>query len=315
MLAVTPDLLQARDGIQIRVAEIFDGDRLRPVDPDWVIALASQFDIEGQEQPIVVRTAAPGENLTQPYALVIGAHRLAAAKSLGWEAIRAEIRDYSPLRARLAEIDENLFRHELNALDRAVFLLERRRVWDDLNPDSRHGGDRKTKGASKSQGLRLDPKRFTKEAADRCNLSERTVQAALSLASALTPAAVAMLRGTDWSRNASELQRLAAEPAERQLVLARIHARDGVSSVVKARLAAGDAPTGEGDPQEELFRRIVSNWERLDTKGRRRFLEHAGLSDTKAARGRASAAAGIDNDPRQVDLEDAIAASKTERRA
>lgn len=277
MPAVVLDHLQARDGIQIRVAEIFDGNRLRPVDRDWVSALASQFHVEGQEQPIVLRTTVADENLAHPYALVIGAHRLAAAKALGWDTVRAEVRDYTPLRARLAEIDENLFRHELNPLDRAIFLHERRRVWDALNPESRHGGDRKSKGEGKSQGLRLDPKRFTKEAADRCNLSERTVQAALALASALTPETVSILRGSDWSRNGAELQRLAAEPAERQLVLATIHARDGVSTVAKARVVAGDAPTGEGDPQEDLFRRIVSNWQRLDAKGRKRFLAHAGL--------------------------------------
>lgn len=307
MSAGALDHVQARDGLQIRVAEIFDGNRLRPVDRDWVSALAIQFDVEGQEQPIVLRATEADENLSYPYSLVIGAHRLAAAKALGWDTIRAEVRDYTPLRARLAEIDENLFRHELNPLDRAIFLHERRRVWDALNPESRHGGDRTTKGKGKSQGLRLDPKRFTKEAADRCNLSERTVQAALALASALTPETVSILRGSDWSRNGAELQRLAAEPAERQIVLAKIHARDGVSTVAKARMAAGVAPTGEGDPQEELLRRLISNWQRLDAKGRKRFLDLMGLvAREQKSRERVPKISEIIGDPRQIDIEDAI---------
>lgn len=190
------------------------------------------------------------------------------------------MRDYDRLNARIAEIDENLFRHELNPYDRCVFLAERKRVWDLLYPEVTHGGDRKSKGAQekiKSQGLRHGPRRFTEEAAARCGLSERTVQAALKLASALSPEVRGLLRGTEWARNASELQRLAAEPAERQVALVKLHVERGTATVAAARAAAGVAPTGEGDPQEELFRRIVSNWDKLDAKGRRRFLDHAGL--------------------------------------
>ncbi|QRE76135.1 hypothetical protein [Methylobacterium aquaticum] len=57
----------------------------------------------------------------------------------------------------------------------------------------------------------------------------------------------------------------------------KLHVERGTATVAAARAAAGVAPTGEGDPQEELFRRIVSNWGKLDAKGRRRFLDHAGL--------------------------------------
>lgn len=285
--AQSPDLMPRI--VDLPIEAIFDGDRLRAIDPAWSAAMAASIEAGAELPPIVVRPPEPGEDFPGEYALVAGGHRLDAHRLADRLTIRAEIRPLSRLQARLVEIDENLFRHELNTLDRAIFLAERRRVWDELHPEAVHGGDRKSrnsKGKIKSQTLRLDPRRFTQEAAERCNLSERTVQAALALANSLTPETVELLRGTAWARNASELQRLAAEPAERQVMLARIHAQGEALTVAKARIAVGDAPTGEGDPQEELFRRIVANWERLDAKGRKRFLEHAGLMAKPSTRER-----------------------------
>ncbi|MCJ2112752.1 ParB N-terminal domain-containing protein [Methylobacterium sp. E-025] len=300
--------------VEIPLDDIYDGDRLRDIDPAWAAALAADFEAGGEPPPIVVRPRGTEDAFDQEYGLVAGGHRHAAYRLLGRRTILAEIRPITRLQGRLVEIEENLFRHELNALDRAVFLSEHKRVWAEIHPDAAHGGDRKSKKDNakiKSQGLRLDPKRFTAEAAERCGLSERTVQAALALVEALSPEAITLLRGTDTARNASDLQRIATEPAERQVRLARL-LRDGkAANVAKARLAAGDAPAGEGDPQEELFRRIVANWERLDAKGRKRFLEHAGLvARERKPRDRMPTISEIIGDPRQVDIEDAIEATR-----
>lgn len=284
--------------VDLPIDAIFDGDRLRPIDPAWAAAMAASLDNGAELPAIVVRPPMEGEEFAGEFALVVGGHRLAAHRMAERLTIRAEIRPLSRLQARLVEIEENLIRHELTPLDRAVFLAEHRKVWDELNPDARHGGDRKSLKARdkiKRQGLPLDPQRFTKAAAERCGLSERSIRSALSLVAALTPEAVSLLRGTDWARNGSELQRLAAEPAERQVKLAQIHVRGEAPTVAKARIAAGDAPTGEDDPQEDLFRRIVANWERLDAKGRKRFLEHAGLvakSGTRERQPKTSETAG-----------------------
>lgn len=303
------------------IAEICDAGRLRDVDPSWVEALAAAMDAAGQEQPIVVRAAPEDEQREQPYALVIGGHRLAAARLLGWTEIRAEIRDYTALQARLAEVDENLIRHELNALDRALFFAERRRVWDQLHPEASHGGDRKSQKAKaniKLQGLQLDAGRFTEEAAARCGFSPRTVYASLQLAQALAPAAIAAIRGTSLARNGSELQRLAAEPVDRQEVLADMVIKGLAPSVSKAKIKIGMAPTGEDDPQEALYRHLVANWERASKEVRRRFMVHADLVEAvpakvKRERGAKAAAAepaGDVPDPRQIDIEDEIAAQE-----
>ena len=268
--------------VDIPLDDIFDGDRLRDIDPAWAAALAANFEAGGKPPPIEVRVPAPEEGIAQPYALVVGGHRKAAFRLLGRPSIKAEIRNLTRLQARLVEVEENLFRHELNALDRAVFLAEHERVWLELHPETEHGGDRRSRRAEdkiKSQGLRLDPRRFTFEAAERCGLSERTVQAALALVKALAPETIALLRGTDTARNAAELQRLAAEPADRQVSVAKLLRMGKASNVAAARIMAGVAPAGEDDPQEALFRNLVSNWARADRKTRLRFLQHAGLAE------------------------------------
>lgn len=270
----------------VPVGEIFDGNRLRDIEPAWAEAMAASMDQGARLPPVVLRRPHADEGIELPYALVAGGHRLAAHRLLGRSVIRAEISSYNALQARLAEVQENLVRHDLNALDRALFIAEHKRVWELLNPEAGRGGDRKSRKNNekiKVQSLHFGRRRFTDEMADKCGLGERTVKYALALSEALAPEAIRILRGSETARNASELQRLGSEPAERQIHLAKLLTDGTADSVAKARIAAGDAPTGDDDPQEVLFRRIVSNWARLDAKGRKRFLEHAGLT-AKAGR-------------------------------
>jgi ParB family chromosome partitioning protein len=267
----------------VLLADIYDGNRLREIEPAWAEAMAASIDQGARMPPVVLRRPDAREGIVQSYALVAGGHRVAAYRLLGRVSIRAEISTYDALQARLAEVQENLVRHDLNALDRALFIAEHKRVWELLNPDAGRGGDRRSKGAVKRQSLHFGPRRFTDEMAEKCGLGERTVKYALALSASLDPEAIRLLRGSSIARNKSELQRLAAQPTERQVRLAKLLIDGTADTVAKARIAAGDAPTGEGDPQEELFRRIVSNWQRLDAKGRKRFMEHAGLvADRKA---------------------------------
>src|ERR1700733_2056722 len=97
-------------------------DRLRDTDADKVKELVVSFRERGQLQNIEVLPA----NAAGQYVLNIGLHRLLAARVLGWERTGAQIFNGTPQEARLREIDENLYRAELNPLDQAVFLAERR---------------------------------------------------------------------------------------------------------------------------------------------------------------------------------------------
>lgn len=259
---------QPEDVTAIPIEQIDASGRLRPVDPDWAAAIAASFEERGQDTAIEVRPLGDG------YRLTAGAHRLAAAKLLGWPTIVAKIVLRTDLEARLAEIDENLFRAELTALDRAVFLFERKVVWEKLHPEVAHGGDRKTKrnnSEAKSPTWRLD--RFSADAAEKCGLSERTIQRACELAEKLGPNTIALLRRTSVADNQTQLQALARlSDEEREAVLAQIGGDLGGFSLADALRAAGLKP--EEDAEEAAFRALVSAWTRAGAKVRRRFLKH-----------------------------------------
>ncbi|MDE0407355.1 MAG: ParB/RepB/Spo0J family partition protein [Alphaproteobacteria bacterium] len=115
-------------------------DRLRAVDPAAVEHLAESIDRQGLQSPIQVRRVDEGGCI-----LVAGAHRVAAARLLGWTRIEAfEVKDLPEDELVLLEIDENLYRAELRPIDKAHFFATRKEVYQRLYPETAHGGDRKS---------------------------------------------------------------------------------------------------------------------------------------------------------------------------
>ena len=112
---------------RVAVASIVVGPRLRDLDMAAVETLAESIDAMGLRTPITLRR--DGDALL----LVAGAHRLEAAKRLGWEYIDADIvENWSALEARRWEIAENLHRADLTALQRDEQIAEWVRVTDEI---------------------------------------------------------------------------------------------------------------------------------------------------------------------------------------
>ena len=77
--------------------------RLRPLEPAFVEELAASMKEEGLRHPIAVRRTPEG------YHLVLGRHRLEAARQLKWQTIRASIFfDMTSDQAALVEVEGNL---------------------------------------------------------------------------------------------------------------------------------------------------------------------------------------------------------------
>ncbi|MBY0396024.1 MAG: ParB N-terminal domain-containing protein, partial [Thermoleophilia bacterium] len=173
----------------IPVARIDDSGRLRPVDPDKVAQIARSMAEVGLRNPIEVRAAGGADD---GWLLVAGAHRLAAARSLGLSSIEALIFTGTADEARLAEIDENLFRHELNPLDEAVFLAERAAIYLRLHPQTGVGRAPKSKVAKLATFQKA--RKFSDDVAERTGISARTVRRALTRFNRLTDEARAVIR-------------------------------------------------------------------------------------------------------------------------
>lgn len=247
-------------------------DRLRPADPAWVEAIASSFTDVGQMEPVELR---PHPQAEGRYLLTLGLHRLRAAEQLGWEEIDAEIRVRDANEARLAEIDENLMRRELGALDRAIFLAERKRVWEAMYPQTAKGGDQKAKKQRRSD--QNDILSFSSDVAEKTGLTRRTIQRSVALVSNLSPAVISRLRGTYLESHGADLEALAEMEAAEQLA-----AVERISLGEVRRL--GDLRPRDRLPADELqFKALRDAWSRASAKARRRFLKDAGLQPGRGA--------------------------------
>ena len=69
-----------------------------------------------------------------------GYHRLEACRELGWTSIPAVIVEFDDLHAEIAEIDENLVRNELTALERSEQFRRRKDVYEAIHPERRPQG-------------------------------------------------------------------------------------------------------------------------------------------------------------------------------
>lgn len=260
--------------LRVLLDEIEVGDRLREIDPDYAALLADSLDEHGQMQPIEVR-GTPGGRL--PFGLVTGGHRIAAARLLGWTALDARTFTGTELQARLREIDENLMRHELTALDRSVFLAERKAVWDAVHPDVQHGGDRKSDQVAKSGNLVL---RFTADAADRLKLNERAIQRAITRYNHLHPDVRRRLSGTWLADHGAQIDALCRLPGSEQLrVVALLVAPVAEGFVRPANVAAAlrqvqGIQEAAPDPDGAMFDRFLALWGRMPAGVRRRVQAH-----------------------------------------
>jgi ParB family transcriptional regulator, chromosome partitioning protein len=251
------------DAIELR-------NRLRPIEEASMLALAASFGERGQDAPVIVRDRDDGSNKVR---LVAGAHRVAAARYLGWETIKAVVRSLSDDEARLTEIDENVVRRELSALDRAVFLAERKKVYERLHPETKHGGSRPRKGEEGQVANMATFNRYSKDAAKKTGLSERSVQRATELAMKLDPSVIEALRLSPLAENSAALKKLSLLPADQQIGAARALATGEARNIAGALIKAGFAPAPiDLDPDAKLLGRWTETLSRTNATQRRALL-------------------------------------------
>lgn len=255
----------------VRMADIILGDRLRPVTEAGVEAiLASVEEIGRIKDPIHLRKSKKG--LT----LMAGGHRHAVYSRLGVEEIEAWVwSGITDDHARLIEIDDNLAGAEMCPLDTAVFLAERKRVYERLHPETRRGGDRKSV-AFKNQSDAMSVRSFVTATAEKFGLSHRQVFRMVAAGENLGIDS-ARLRGCPRPVTLKDLLEIGTvtDPTERYAVVDAL--REGTAkSAAEARRAWAAKEKGEEpaqkDPVEEAFNALKRAWERAPMAVRRRFV-------------------------------------------
>lgn len=270
----TPDAPPARpEPVEelIEIASIRIRDRLRDVDRDNVEMLAVSMAERGLGSPIWVRRDKAG------FGLIAGAHRTAAAKRLGWTAIKALIFEVDALEARMMEIDENLFRRDLSELDRAISLAERKRLYEARHPEARRGGDRRSDQSRKSETSNdgddeaLIPG-FARDTAKKLGINKSTVFR--SIARTKIDKDVRRLIATTWiATKGAALDALARLPEADQMAAAELMLEDGGPRTVSDALAR---LKGQTAPQKDVagaeFTALIKAWRRAGQRARDEFV-------------------------------------------
>ncbi|MCA1909236.1 MAG: ParB N-terminal domain-containing protein [Magnetospirillum sp.] len=253
----------------LAIADIVIGDRLRRIDPDRARMLADNIvEVGALRQPPEVRRQVKGGAFV--HTLIAGAHRIGAVELLGWTEIECELREGSDDEARLWEIDENLVRHELNPLDRAVFLAERKAIYLRLHPETGHGGDRKSK---KSSGHDVHLIGFARDTAARCGLNRKTIDRAVSIVEKLAADVRATIAGTALAQKQSELLALTKlGHGEQRQVLALLLAEQPKARNVAAALKLVRGVHDAGPGPDLHFKKMVEHWGRAAPAERTAFL-------------------------------------------
>lgn len=259
---------------ELRVADIVVRDRLRPVSEAGVESLlASIRDLGTIKDEIHVRLARRGGNAEMR--LLAGGHRLEAARRLGWDSIRAKVwRDITDDLARLIEVDDNLAGAEMDALDQAIFLSERRRVYENLHPETRRGSAGALRRWDANDIRVVCMESFTTATAAKFGISPRHVQRMAKAGDRLGPGERQRLQGAERRPSQADLLLLAKidEAGDRIAVVERLWSGQTAREALRALSAE---PKPQADPVTDQLRALKAAWSRSGAVARRRWVEEA----------------------------------------
>lgn len=207
-----------------------------------IAALADSMHEVGLLNPIVV---------TDSLSLISGAHRLAAAKSLGWETIEARKVAIDELHHELIEIDENLIRNELTVLERAEHLERRKAIYEAMHPETKSVTVRGGPGRGKKTDGNIPTVSFTVDTASKTGVSRSTVEQEVKIARSIPKKEREALRGTVVEDRKSDLLKLSRmEPTERKQVIEKIKA--GTARSVKDARKAIHREVKTAGPEQQI---------------------------------------------------------------
>lgn len=268
----------------IPTADIVAGERLRAIDPVWASALGQLMRRDGQQTPIEV-CRLPGQ---RQWTLVAGAHRHAGATGAGIAYLRAIVVSANRDDRRLREINENLWRRDLDPIDRAAFIAElveiKRRQAGLAVTQHRNGSvDGRWKQALNDEaGETVDTMStvygWSDEVGEQLGLNGRTIRRDLYVYRRLAPSLIARLRDARHlvARNATQLRALAKlDPrAQGEVVDALIGANgwEPAKTVAEAIKRTQPAKSAVIDDDAKLKSRVISSLDRMTLAGRKAVL-------------------------------------------
>ena len=191
----------------VPISEIKVNAGRREVDPEGVQELVDSISKVGLLNPITI---------DREHTLIAGLHRLEAAKLLGWTEIECNVSSLEGLLAELAEVDENVVRKGLSAVEYSDLLLRRKEIYEALHPETKNGGDQKSEKIRTSKCRSDSMKSFVQDTAEKLGVGRRTVERQIQTAKNLTSEAKDIIRDNGTKITKKDALKLSRLEPERQ---------------------------------------------------------------------------------------------------
>jgi ParB family chromosome partitioning protein len=154
--------------------------------------------------------------IDREHTLIAGLHRLEAAKLLDWAEIECNVSSLEGLLAELAEVDENVVRKGLSAVEYSDLLLRRKEIYEALHPETKNGGDQKSEKIRTSKCRSDSMKSFVQDTAEKLGVGRRTVERQIQTAKNLTSEAKDIIRDNGTKITKKDALKLSRLEPERQ---------------------------------------------------------------------------------------------------
>ncbi len=222
-----------------------------------VEALAKSIFETGLQHPIGV---------TSDYRLIYGLGRLEAYRKLGRDKIPALVHEVDDVHAGLMEIDENLCREDLTAIQEAQALKRRKELWESLYPETKaHVAGGKAGGRGRTP-IASDNVSFANDTAAKTGKSRRSVERSVEVAEKLPEEVQNILATSCVADNRAQLKLVADLEAPEQRKVAKLIAEKKAPTVQKA-LEILHPEEEEPDEGEDLsakyakeLRKVLKPW-------------------------------------------------------
>ena len=221
----------------VPISEIKINAGRREADPEGVQELVDSISKVGLLNPITI---------DREHTLIAGLHRLEAAKLLDWTEIECTISSLEGLLVELAEVDENVVRKGLSAVEYSDLLLRRKEIYETLHPETKNGGDRKSEKIRIAKCNSDFAKPFIQDTAEKLGVHPATVARQIQTAKNLTSEAKDIIRDTGTKitkKDALKLSRL--EPEQQRDAASQLAAGE-----IKSMGEYHPAPAEEPQPPE-----------------------------------------------------------------
>lgn len=251
--------------------------RARPVNEESAQVIASSITERGLINPITVRITPAANHGQTPFTLVAGAHRLRAYEINGQMEISALVVKADAFEAQLIEISENLYRNELSMLDRALFVLKFREMWEERNGKINPKGGRPLgKQGNYYPVIFASGRELSSRVQERFGFGIETFKLVNRIGQNLHPSLRDAVRGTDAEDDQKLLLKLAKLPSSEQ---AGIAAALKFEPDINKHLALNTRQKPALNPDLKTFEALKVAWKNAPKHVRQQFLAY--ISDAR----------------------------------